>query len=153
MAKNKINKTLKIVSWSANGLLGHLSELEIFLNSERIDICLISETHFTRFTYAKIRGYNAYYSIHPAEKAKGGTAIFVKENIRHFEELKIESEKMQVTTINLRLNNNKKFYVSAIYCLARYTWKKEDYTKLFKLLSCNFILGVYTTNCFSTGKF
>ena len=33
----------------------NISELEIFLRNEKIDICLISETHFTKQSYVTIR--------------------------------------------------------------------------------------------------
>lgn len=87
-----MNKTLRIATWNANGLFKHIPDLEIFLNDKKIDICLISETHFTRTSYVKIRGYCSYHTPHLAEKAKGGAAIFIKENIKHHEEIKIQKE-------------------------------------------------------------
>ena len=36
------NNSLRIATWNANGLTQHLAELELFLNTEKIDICLIS---------------------------------------------------------------------------------------------------------------
>ena len=38
---------LRIMEWNANGLLKHKDELQTILNIENIDVCLISETHFT----------------------------------------------------------------------------------------------------------
>lgn len=79
--------------------------------------------------------------MHPAEKARGGTAIFIRENIKHYEKLKIQDDNMQVTTVIIQLRNNKEYSISAIYCLPRYNLKKEDYNQLFKSLGHCFIIG------------
>lgn len=39
--------TLKIMAWNANGLLQHQQELQLVLDTNNIDVCLIFETHFT----------------------------------------------------------------------------------------------------------
>lgn len=78
--------------------------------------------------------------MHPAEKARGGTAIFIRENIKHYEKLKIQ-DNMQVTTVIIQLRNNKEYSISAIYCPPRYNLKKEDYNQLFKSLEHRFIIG------------
>ena len=41
---------LRIVLWNANGLSNHKLELQTFLDMNKIDIALISETHFTSRT-------------------------------------------------------------------------------------------------------
>lgn len=135
-----MSQTLRIVTWNANGLLQHIPELEIFLNTQNIDICLISESHFTKLSHARIRGYKFYRANHPAEKARGGSAIFIKENIKHYEELMIEKEIMQVTSINVQLKN-RNINISAIYCPPRHNLKKEHYEELFKSLGPHFIIG------------
>lgn len=132
--------TLRIGNWNANGLLRHLSELEVFLRNERLDICLISETHFTDQSFVKIRGFACYHSPHPANKAKGGSAILIKESISHHVEPTIELELMQVTTISVQAKK-KSFKISAIYSPPRQSPTKDDYRKLFKTLGCYFIIG------------
>lgn len=136
-----MSKTLRIAIWNANGLMQHIPELELFLHTGKIDILLISESHFTRTSYAKIRGYYCYHAIHPDGKARGGSAIFIKDNINHYEEIKIEKETMQITTLKVQLKNNKKYNISAIYCPPRHNLKKDDYTELLKSLGRNFIVG------------
>lgn len=37
-----------IATWNANGILQRRHELEVFLQTEKIDICLLSETHLTK---------------------------------------------------------------------------------------------------------
>ena len=51
-------QNLKIALWNANGVSQHRLELQIFLNTEDIDIMLISETHFTHRSYFIIPKYN-----------------------------------------------------------------------------------------------
>lgn len=142
-SEKTINKTqsIRIATWNANGLMQYLAELEIFLNTEKIDVCLISESHFTRTSYARIRGYVSYHALHPAERARGGSTIFVRENIKHHEDLKIEEESMQVITVKVQLDYRKTCKISAIYCPPRYKLKKDDYINLFKKIGGHFIIG------------
>lgn len=70
--------SIRIVEWNANGLLQHRQELELLLRSQKIDVCLIAETHFTKKTYFKMQGYEVYFTIHPTNKARGSTAVIVR---------------------------------------------------------------------------
>jgi len=38
-----MNSTLKIMAWNANGLLQHQQELQAVLDTEKVDVCLVSE--------------------------------------------------------------------------------------------------------------
>lgn len=76
------NSFLRIMTWNANGLNERTQELEIFLRTMNIDIALISETHFTNKSYIKIKGFEAQWTNHPSERARGGSAIIIKENIK-----------------------------------------------------------------------
>jgi exonuclease III len=87
--KIKMANTLKIMSWNANGLLNHQQELQATLDINRIVVCLISETHFTKQTFIKFRGYKLYHTTHPGNAARGGSAVIVKDNICHNEEVRI----------------------------------------------------------------
>lgn len=51
--------SIRIVAWNANGLVQRNLELELFLVNQRIDICLIAETHFTKETIMRLRGYKS----------------------------------------------------------------------------------------------
>ena len=136
-----MTKTLKILNWNANGLQNHIPELEIFLNTERIDICLISESHLTRTSYALIKGFKCYHAIHPSGKARGGATIYVRNNIKHYEYTKIEFEYAQIITIKVQLNSYKTLSVAAIYCPPKYNLKKDDYITMLQTLGISFIIG------------
>lgn len=129
--------TIRITEWNANGLLQNLHKLEISLKNERIDIRLLSETHFTRETFIKMKGYQIYHTIHPSNKASGGTAVIIKDNMKHYEECKYEDE---ATTVNIK-TKNKQYTISAIYYPPRYNLEKRDFTYLFQKLENHFIIG------------
>jgi exonuclease III len=69
--------------WNANGLAQHADELQAFLAARDIDIMLLSETHFTQKSYLKLSRYTLYHTTHPAGTARGGSAILIKNTIRH----------------------------------------------------------------------
>jgi len=100
-----MNSTLKIMAWNANGLLQHQQELQVVLDTEKVDVCLVSETHFTKQSYIKFRGYKVYHTIHPENSAKGGSAVIIKENIHHHEETKYETEGIQATSVCIKTRN------------------------------------------------
>lgn len=81
MAQNK----LVIAVWNANGLAKHSKEIKTFLVNHNKDILLISETRCTDKSYIKIPRYTIYDTKHPNGKAYGGTAIIVKNIIKHHE--------------------------------------------------------------------
>lgn len=110
-------------------LLQHQQELQAVLEIENIDVCLISETHFTKQSYIKFRGYRVYHTSHPENSAKGGSAIIVKENIIHFEEEKYQTEEIQATTIQIKTKN---YYIviAGLYCPPKHSLKKTN-TSIF----------------------
>lgn len=132
--------TLKIMSWNANGLLNHQQELQAALDINKIDVCLISETHFTKQSFIKFKGYSVYHAIHPANAAKGGSAVIVKANTQHNEAIKIQSEDIQATAISLK---TKKYNITivSIYSPPKHNIKTERYIELFKSIGNRFIIG------------
>ena len=142
--------TLRIAAWNANGLAGRLEELECFMNTEKIDICLLSETHFIRESHIKIRNYEVYHSIHPANKARGGSGIILRKSIKHNLEPSTETEKVQMTTLTV-YQKKQKLKIAAIYNPPRHVMKKQDYLHIFKALGNRFIIGGDFNAKISTG--
>lgn len=132
--------SLHIMEWNANGLLKHQQELQAILNKENIDICLISETHFTKESFIRFKNYSTYHSIHPANTARGGSAVIIKDNIKHYEEEKYITCDIQATNIAVETTKHK-LTVSAIYCPPRYNICEEEYIALFEKLNNRFIIG------------
>ena len=109
--------TLRIIAWNANGLLQREHELEAFLWNDKIDVALISETHMTRTNHCKIKGYKVYHTARPDLPGKGGSALIIKENIKHHEDAKYETPEIQATTATVRTKSND-ITIAAVYCPA-----------------------------------
>lgn len=88
---NTMVSNLRIATWNINGLLVR-DELKLFLEEQNIDLCLISESHFTKQNYLKLKEYKLYLAIHPDNKARGDSAVIIKDNIKHCEEIKYETK-------------------------------------------------------------
>jgi hypothetical protein len=131
---------LRIVTWNANGILQHQTELQVFLDIQKIDVCLISETHLTKQNYIKLRGYSSYLTAHPENTARGGSAVLVKDNIKHYEEQKYETSKIQATAVKIMMGKYK-ITVAAAYCPPRNNLKMEDYQTFLTSLGDRFIVG------------
>lgn len=135
-----MTKDLRIVTWNANGILQHQTELQVFLDVQKIDICLVSETHLTNQNYLKLRGYSIYVTVHPENTARGGSAVIVKDNIKHYEEQKYATCKIQATSIKI-MTGKYKITGAAAYCPPRNNLKMEDYQSFLLGLGDRFIVG------------
>jgi hypothetical protein len=94
-------------------------------------VCLISETHFTKLSFIKFRGYKFYHTTHPKNAARGGSAVIVKDNICHNEEVRIQSEDIQAMVLNIKTKNYNIALVS-LYSPPKHNIKAERYVDLFK---------------------
>jgi exonuclease III len=136
----KMANIIKIMSWNANGLLNQQQELQAILDINKIDVCLISETHFTKQSFIRFRGYKIYHTIHPRNAARYGSVIIVKDNIYHNGEVKIEAEDIQATVLNIK---TKKYNIimASLYSPPKHNIKAERYVELFKNIGNRFIIG------------
>jgi len=100
------------------------------MNNEKIDIALISETHFTTWTTLKLRGYQIYTTEHPSNRAHGGTAVIIKESIKHYELDKHPQKHLQATSVHINDSNND-LTISAIYCPPRHKVDDKMFIKFF----------------------
>jgi exonuclease III len=71
------------VLWNVNGLAQHAEEVKIYVQNQKADIMLISETHFTKKSCIKIPNYSIYDTQHPDGAAHGGATIIIKNGIKH----------------------------------------------------------------------
>jgi exonuclease III len=100
-------------------------EKKLFLQSFNLDILLISETHFTNRSYRKIPNYNIYYTNHPDETTHGGTAVIIRQNIKHYVRAEYRHENIHATRIAIE-DNTGETRVSAIYCPPKHHNKYDD---------------------------
>jgi len=130
----------KIAVWNANGLQQHARELKMFVNEQNIDIMMVSETHFTDKNYLKVPKYKIYHTNHPDDKAHGGTAIIIRDDIKHFEKEKFRKDYLQATSITIEEAHGP-LTISAIYCPPKHNNKAEQFQEFFSTLGNRFIAG------------
>ena len=135
-----MNKTIKIAIWNANGLAQRSLEIKSFLIEQNIDVMLISETHFTQKNYLKIPNYIIYNTKHPSGRAQGGTAVIIKDSIKHHESVGNDADYLQATSVTIE-DCTGNITLSAIYCPPKHTIKKEMFLKFFNSLGNRFIAG------------
>ena len=131
---------LHIVTWNANGLALRVNELEMFLNSNQIDIALISETHFTNKSHVRIRGFRAYWTTHPSGRAQGGSAILIKQNIQHFQLEEVREDFIQATIISLK-QSGANLNIAAAYCPPAHKIEKKQFMDVFAKLGPQFVIA------------
>jgi exonuclease III len=91
----------------------------------------------------KIPNYNIYHTTHPDETAHGGTAVIIRQNIKHHVRAKYKQDNIQATSISLE-DNIGETTVSAIYCPPKHDNNYEDYDRFFKTLgNCFIVAGDY----------
>jgi exonuclease III len=104
-----------IATWNANGLLQRVKAVEVFLNTQKIDILLVSETHFTEQNYVNIRNYITYATNHPDGRAHASSAIIIRKDIKHHELVKYEMDHIRATNTSIE-DWDGNLTISAIYC-------------------------------------
>lgn len=105
-------------------------EVETFNNLQKIDILLVSETHFTNRTYFKIQNYAVYDNKHPDGTAHGGTTIIIRNNIKHYKIQKLNAEFLQATSVNIE-DWNGPLFVSTVYCPPKHCANKQGFIDYF----------------------
>lgn len=131
---------LKIAIWNANGLAQHSTEVQTFIQYQKIDIMLISETHFTRKSYMKIKNYTVYDTQHPDGKAHGGTAIIIKNSIRHHLHSHYETEHIQATSVTIE-DWIGHLTIAAVYCPPKHAIKVAQFQHFYATLGQRFLAG------------
>lgn len=135
-----MGETIRVLEWNVNGLLHRQQELQVILDEQKIDVCLLAETHLTNQTYVRIRGYQLYHTVHPQNTARGGSAVVIKNNITHHEETKYATSEIQATAVTVKTKKQSVTFAAA-YCPPRYNLKKENYLRFLRSLGERFIIG------------
>jgi uncharacterized protein YdaL len=85
---NKLTLTvtsLRISAWNANSLNHHAHEIILFLNKNKIDNLLLSESHTIKHTLIEIPHYTIYYTNHSYWTAYAASVIITKFTLVHYE--------------------------------------------------------------------
>lgn len=131
---------LIIALWNANGLANHCHELQLFLTQRKIDVCLISETHFTDRSYFKIPNYTLYFTNHPDNTAHGGVAVLIKDSIKHYELPSFSEDYLQASSVVIE-DWLGPIVISAVYCPPRHVISHEQFQRFFDTLGNKFMAG------------
>ena len=134
------SNSLLILLFNSNGLKNHSNELQIVLQEKRIDIALISETHFTKYSHIAIPGYHLLKTNHPDNSAHGGAAIYIKSSLSFQSLPNFCQPHLQSCAILLHLNNIPTT-LAAIYSPPRHNINIQNYVDYFSSFSQNFIIG------------
>jgi exonuclease III len=128
------------VLWNANGLVQHVEEIKPYIQNQKADIMLISETHFTKKSYIKIPKYTIYDSQYPVGTAHGGTAIIIKNGIKHYLHGHYNLEHVQATSVTIK-DWIGPLTKAAVYCPPKHTVKVEQFRSFYATLGQNFLAG------------
>jgi len=131
---------LRIALWNANGLQIHKEELKLFLTQDKIDVMLISETHFNSRSHFTVTGCDNCLTNHPADKAHGGTAIFIKSHIAYAELPRFATPELQATIIKFQ-GPHRSVTITSTYCPPRYNLKAISFETFFLSLGSCFVVG------------
>ncbi|KMQ90710.1 reverse transcriptase [Lasius niger] len=99
---------------------------------------LVSETHFTNKNYLKIPNYSVYHTMHPDSTAHGGSAVIIRNNIKHYEANKFQKDFLQATSVIIE-DLSGELTISALYCPPKHAIKKEHFERYFTTLGKRFL--------------
>jgi hypothetical protein len=131
---------LQLALWNANGLAQHALELQLFLSSRNTDIMLLYETHFTQNSYLKIPNYTLYHTTHPAGTARGGSAIIIKNTIRHHSLTNYSRDYLQATSVLVE-DSVGYLTITAVYLPPKHKVCKTQLEDFYNTLGPRFIAG------------
>jgi exonuclease III len=141
-----MTQSLQIAVWNANGLSRHRHEVQMFLLSHNIDVLLISDTHFTTKSYFHLPHYTIYHTNHPSGSTRGGSAVIIKNSIKH-NLLNPHSQKyLQATSIALE-GPSGHITISAVYLPPKHTITHSRTPLNIFLLSRTQIPGRWRLQC------
>ena len=105
-------------------------ELIQFLQDNKIDVLLVSETHCTIRTVLKIPNYLIYHCHHPDGTPHGGAAIPIPTAVKRYEAPAYQTDKIQAAIIQIKAQPWP-FNIAAMYSPPRHKIEAEDYKKCF----------------------
>lgn len=135
-----MNQNLRIAQWNANGMAQHSLDLQAFITMEKLDIILVCETHFTNFNYFRMHGYSMYNTNAPSGRAHGGSAIIVRNSIRHIEMPNYQTEHIQATSIQIT-DWIGPLTITSAYLPPRFRLRKNEFVTFFSSLGNRFVVG------------
>jgi len=140
-----IDNLLLILQFNTNDIKNHVLELETVLNNKRIEIALITETHFTKYTILFIPGYKLIKTNHPDNTTHGGVAIFVKSTTTFHPIPSFCHDYLQSCAIVVHFNTIP-LTIDAVHSLLKHNIANLKFSEYFDTIKNNFIIDDYNTN-------
>jgi len=109
------------------------------LFDKRIDIALITETHFTEYSYISIPNYSLIKSNHPDGTAHGVAAILMKSNLKYYSLVNYSQNHFQPCAISITINNIL-VAIAAIYSPPKHNLTIDNLADFFDSTANNFII-------------
>jgi hypothetical protein len=131
---------LKTVLWNANGLTQHTVEVKTYIQTQNVDVTLFSETHFTKRSYVKIPNYKIYDTQHRDGTAHAGTAIVIKNGIKHHLHGYYTQEHLQATSVVIE-DWIGPLMIVAVYCPPKHTIKAVQFQTFYATLGHRILAG------------
>jgi exonuclease III len=113
------------MTWNANGILGKLGELKVFLKMHDVDIMLITETKLLKTDKLNIDSYNILRKERNTDTRGGGVAILVKRGIPYIK-AQVAANEIECTAI--KLSNN--VVIAVVYNRPCNKYKIESIRKI-----------------------
>ncbi|GIY34432.1 hypothetical protein CEXT_205101 [Caerostris extrusa] len=128
--------SLRIGCWNACGLRRQFDEVIQFVTDHDIDIFLIQETFLQPGRTPNIPNFSLYkndrISIN-SRRTSGGTCIYVKKALVHYQIPTPELESTEATIINLNIGNKNQITFISIYCKTHHRFNTNDINKLLNV--------------------
>jgi exonuclease III len=125
--------TLIIVHWNANSLNKKQDEFKMFIFSQNIDICIVTETKIGKNTAIDLSGFFESYNIlkyyRKNEAGAGGIFMFFKKDLNYFEINDFKKYNIEQIAIKL-LFNNKLYLIIGLYNPPNKLLPKEFFYRL-----------------------
>lgn len=132
--------SIRIAAWNIDGLLHRKQEVLNLIDINKLDIVLISESHLSDRVSFSLKGYHVYSTNHPDGTSHAGSAIIIRNNIKHYVLPEYRKDHLQATTILIQEKIGE-LSVSAVYCPPRYNISDKNFDTFFNTLGTRFIVG------------
>lgn len=108
----KYTNQISISHWNASGLSAHLKELKQCIIDHKIDVMLVSETHYKEEKQIKkIENFDCFFKNREAEHAGGGVLVYVKKAL-HGSEIQCSLPNKKIEVVGVKI---KKLSIYSIY--------------------------------------
>ena len=130
------------MTWNANSIRSKVKQMEVeyLLSKHRPLLMLLSETKLNDNDFVQFPRYRTYRNDRQSDGG-GGTAILIRENVKHEVVNTPSLKSSEATCVKLPLSNSKYLVVNSFYCPKNLL--RDDLQKLMNLHSNVFMGGDY----------